>query len=280
VPKPFDISSKMTWEEYPEDYAEWLGPGGSPAIVIDADLATVSGAADKVIRVGRGRNRWLLMVEFLASYKSHVPERTQWHSTLLAHRHRLPVRSVIVLMRPAADGPAMNGMYERACPGEKPYLTFRYRVVRLWQVPAADMLSGGPGLLPMAPVSAVQPDELPEVLHRVKHRIDREVPEDRAADLLAATYVLMGLRYDASMISALKREVLNMEESITFQEIKGLGRLEEIRKSILLLGKDKFGKESRRAARKLDTITDLIRLEALLTRVLHVNSWEELLSGR
>jgi hypothetical protein len=82
------------------------------------------------------------------------------------------------------------------------------------------------------------------------------------------------------MISALKREVLNMEESITFQEIKGLGRLEEIRKSILLLGKDKFGKESRRAARKLDTITDLIRLEALLTRVLHVNSWEELLSGR
>lgn len=51
--KPFDISSKMTWEAYPADFAEWLGPGGSPAVVIDADVSTVSGATDKVIRVGR-----------------------------------------------------------------------------------------------------------------------------------------------------------------------------------------------------------------------------------
>jgi hypothetical protein len=199
---------------------------------------------------------------------------------MLAHRHRLPVRSVIVLLRPAADGPVMNGTFERACPNDQPYDVFHYRVVRLWQIPAEELLRGGPGLLSLAPVAAVAPGDLPTVVHRVRRRIEREVPEDRATDLLAATYVLMGLRYDATVVAALKREVLKMEESITYQEIKGLGRLEGLRKSILILGKDRFGRESRKVARSLDAITDANRLESLLARVLHVNTWEELLTSR
>ena len=124
--------------------------------MIDADLATVAAATDKVVRVGRGRNRWLLLVEMLASYKEHIPERTHFHSTLLAHRHGLPVRSVIVLLRPEADGPAMTGIYEHACPGDEPYLTFRYRVVRIWQLSPEELMQGGPGLLPLAPVANVR----------------------------------------------------------------------------------------------------------------------------
>jgi hypothetical protein len=81
------------------------------------------------------------------------------------------------------------------------------------------------------------------------------------------------------VVAALKSEVLKMEESITYQEIKGLGRLEEVRKNILLLGEDKFGRESRKVARTLESITDLNRLESLLTRVLYVNTWDDLLSS-
>jgi hypothetical protein len=279
VAKPFDITSKMTWEAYPADFAEWLDPGGSPAVVIDADLSTVSGASDKVIRVGRGRSQSLLMVEFLASYKDHIPERTQWHSTLLAHRHGLPVRSIIVLLRPEADGPAMTGLFERACLGESPYLTFHYRVVRLWQIPAEELLRHGPGLLPLAPVAAVPSGELPSFVHRVKKRIEREVPEDKASELLAATYVLMGLRYDDEVIAALKKEVLKMEESITYQEIVGIGELRGFRKAILLSGNDKFGKASRKLKHRLEAITDLNQLEALLARLNHVKSWDELFAG-
>lgn len=116
--KNFDASMKRLVEEYPADWVAWLGHGRSPTEVIDADLATVTAATDKVVRVGRGRNRWLLLVEMLASYKPHIPGRTHFHSTLLANRHELPVRSVIVLLRPEADGPMMTGTYSQAHPDD------------------------------------------------------------------------------------------------------------------------------------------------------------------
>jgi hypothetical protein len=82
------------------------------------------------------------------------------------------------------------------------------------------------------------------------------------------------------MITALKREVLRMEESITYQEIKGIGRLEEARKLILRHGKKRFGRTSRKAAQMLEAITDLEQLERLSDRVIEVNSWDEFLAGR
>jgi hypothetical protein len=81
-------------------------------------------------------------------------------------------------------------------------------------------------------------------------------------------------------IAALKREVLRMEESITYQEIKGLGQLEEARKLILRQGKNRFGRTSRKAAQALEAITDLGELEALFDRLNRVNSWDEFLAGR
>lgn len=129
--KPFDTAMKALWETNPREYARWLTGRRGPAETIDADIATVSGAADKVIRVGRGKNQALLAVEFQATYKPHLPERTHWHATMLEHRHDLPVKSAIILLRPEADGPAMSGTFERSLPGEEPYHVFRYSVVRL-----------------------------------------------------------------------------------------------------------------------------------------------------
>jgi predicted transposase YdaD len=284
MPKPFDSSMKMLVEEYPADWVAWLGHGRAPVEVIDADLATVSAATDKVVRVGRGRNRWLLLVEMLASYKSHIPERTHWHSTLLSHRHGLPVRAVIVLLRPEADGAAMTGTFERACADEDPYELFRYRVVRLWQIPMAELLRGGLGLLPLATVANVAHDELPAVVHRLKQRIEREVPEAKSAELLALTYVLMGLRYDKVVISALRREVLRMEESITYQEIVGIGeargRIAELRDVIVRMGRIKFGKTNRRVEDRVRAIEDRNELEALADRLVQVDSWGELFESR
>jgi hypothetical protein len=71
-----------------------------------------------------------------------------------------------------------------------------------------------------------------------------------------------------------------MEESITFQEIKGLGRLEEVRKIIARQGTRKFGKRNRKVERVPETITDLEKLESILDRVLEANSWDELFPGR
>jgi hypothetical protein len=82
------------------------------------------------------------------------------------------------------------------------------------------------------------------------------------------------------MIAALKREVMRMEESIIYQEIVGIGRLDEARRLILQHGKRRFSRGSHKAAQMLESITDLAELKSLVGRVFEVNSWDEFLADR
>ena len=277
-PKPYDAAMKAFWELNPEEYARWLTGTPGPAETIDSDLATVSGAADKVIRVGRGKKRSLLAVEFQASYKPDLPERTHWHSALLEHRHDLPVQSTIILLRPEADGPAMTGTFVRRLPDEaEPYRTFRYDVIRLWQLPPEMFLAGGPGLAPLATIAAVSDETLPAVVHRIKQKVKAEAPA-KSPQVQAAMYLPMGLRYDKGVIAAMKREVLEMEESITYQEIVGIGRIQELHETILAQGRIKFGRPTKAVKQRLAEVEDRDRLAALARRLLQVDTWDELLA--
>src|SRR5580692_7903625 len=127
--KPFDVSPKAISEALRREWLEFLGWPDEDVNVVDADVAAVSGAVDKVFRAG-GSRPWLAMLEFMSSYKAFVDERLHWHATLIGHRHKLLVRSVVVLLRPEADGPNLTGTYVEAFPGEETHITFRYRVLR------------------------------------------------------------------------------------------------------------------------------------------------------
>jgi hypothetical protein len=280
--KPFDVFPKALAEEFPES---WFGPLGWKADlveVIDADVATVSGAADKVFRVGRARP-WLAVLEFMSSYKEHVAERLHWHATLIAHRHELLVRSAVVLLRPDADGPVLTGTFQQAFPGEGPHVTFRYGVLRLWEIPPETLLAGGLGLALYAPLGRVEPNRLGEVVRKVRRRAEAKRTAD-APDLLAAMYIMMGLRYDEAIIQSVKREVSEMEESITYQEIitkgKVEGRLEEARQFLALMGASRLGPPSASVRRKLDAIDELDRLHQLGLLIDKVQSWKDLLAKK
>ena len=49
------------------------------------------------------------------------------------------------------------------------------------------------------------------------------------------------------------------------------------RKMLLLMGTKQFGEPPAKIVARLDAETDLRRLEALMIRLLHVKTWEELL---
>ena len=72
-----------------------------------------------------------------------------------------------------------------------------------------------------------------------------------------------------------------MKESVTYQAIleegEAIGKAEEARRMLLLLGREQFGEPSAKIVALLDAVTDLGRLEALVIRLLHVKTWEELL---
>ena len=63
MPGPIDDTLKQLTELSPHDWVERGGWPAAPATLIDADIATISGAADKAIRV-TGRPDWLLAVDF------------------------------------------------------------------------------------------------------------------------------------------------------------------------------------------------------------------------
>jgi hypothetical protein len=288
--KPFDVSPKSISEVFPTDWPDLLEWGDARVEVIDADVATVSGAVDKVFRIG-GAKPWLGALEFMSTYKSFVAERLHWHATLIAHRHQLLVRSVVVLLRPEADGSTLTGHYQESFPSEEPHVIFRYRVLRLWEIPAERLLKGGLGLALFAPLGKVEPNRLVEVVRKVRQRVDKERAKD-APDLVAAMYILMGLRYDVAIIHSIKKEVSEMEESITYQEIikkgeargeargKAEGRVEEAREFLVLMGTERLGPPDAASRRKLRAIDDLSRLHQLGLLTDKVGSWKELLAAK
>ncbi len=257
--------------------------------MIDADIATVSGAADKVLRVSADPP-YLLHLEFVAGHDAAVlPRKLHVRNGLLEDRHDLRVRSGAVLLRPEADSPQLTGVYERGFPGEEAYLTFRYSVVRVWRLPPEPLLTGGLALLPLAPISAVTEADLPGIIQRMGRRLSGHHGRRQAPIVWAAAYILLGLRWSPGLASQLFRGVVSMKESSTYQAILEEGRTEgiarglavgavtEAKKVLRLLGDEAFGSPDAATAAAIERLDDLGRLEDLLRRVRTAGSWRELL---
>jgi hypothetical protein len=286
MPGPLDDTLKQLTELSPQDWVVQGGWSRAPATVIDADIATISGATDKVIRVA-GRPPWLLAVDFQSGHDTaaKLPDLLLYNSALFK-RHGLGVRSLLVLLHPGADSPQVTGLYERGFPDEPFDAALRYRTVRVWQVPPEQWLKGGLGLVPLAPLGDVRPEELPAVITQMKRRLDREARPRLAAELWSAAYILMGLRYERAIVQRLLQGVVTMKESVTYQAIVEEGRAEglakgearEARKILLLQGRRRFGEPPPEAVAALDALVNVQKLEELTLRLLETNSWQELLA--
>jgi predicted transposase YdaD len=246
--------------------------------VEDTDLATVvSGAVDKVLRV-HARPEYLLHLDFQSGHDAAVlPRRLRLYNGVLDYRHDRLVLSVAVLLRREADSPQLTGVFERSFPGQEPVTLLRYRVIRVWQLPVEQLLAGGLGTLPLAPISDVSEAQVPDVIRRMRARLGRQ-RRQRVADLWAVTYTLLGLRYSDAFANLLFQEVLGMEESTTYQAIIRKGRLAEARRLLFLIGEGLFGLPSEAAKAAINALEDVDRLEQLGERLPHVDSWEELLA--
>jgi predicted transposase YdaD len=276
VSKPFDATLKRLLEESPSDWPVLAGLPRAPVEVIDADVSTVTGAADKVLRV-HGSPDWIMHIEFQRGPDQALPRRTHVYNALLEDRHERLVRSVIVLLAPAADLSNLTGVYERGFAGESLYLRFVYQVIRVWELPVETIFSGSLGTLPLAPISAVTQAEVPAVIERMKERLRERREHTLAKDLWTATFFLLGLRYEDDFVSRVLQGVRAMEESTTYQWVLEQGALREARKNLLLLGRQQFHRTPKTVKTALENITDLARLEELLVRLRKAASWEELL---
>lgn len=273
----YDPTLKALVEIAPADWLTLLGLPRKRITIENIDLATlVSGAVDKALRV-HADPEYLLHLDFQSGHDSAMlPRRLRLYNGILDYRHDRPVLSVAVLLRPEADSPRLTGILERRFPGQELMTLLRYRVLRVWQLPVEQLLAGGVGTLPLAPISDVPQSAAPDVIRRMKERLSQERPR-RVHDLWAATFVLLGLRFSEPFADLLFQEVLGMEESVTYQAIVRKGRLSQARQILFRLGEKRFGPADEATAAALNDIADVQKLDKLIDRILDVDSWQELL---
>ncbi len=316
MPGPFDTTTKYLVQTYPRDWLDRFGLPTSAALdLLDADLATVNPLADKVIRVDDPAP-WLAHLEFQSTYDAKMGQRLAEYNLLLYGRHGLPARSLLVLLRPSADGPVLSGVHTVGLPGEEPEHVFRYRVTRLWQQSVEGFLAGPLGTLPLAPLADVEAEALPELLRRLEERFDQEATPTEATTLKVVTFTLLGLRLPRELAQALMSGVRTLRESSTYQAIldegraegeargraegrvegeargrvegeargrvegEARGRAEEARRMLLLFGAPRLGEPDAATLAALAAIGEPERLEQLGQRMQDVDTWAELLATR
>ena len=285
--KPYDATLKAMLETSPADWPRFLGVTATSVELLDADVSTVTAATDKVLRLRSAEGDRIQHLDFQAGPDAAIPRRAHGYSALLEERHQLPVDTAVILLSRRANLTAINGLYQRSLPGEsEPYLRFRYRVIRVWELPVEPLLQGGVGLLPLSPISAVPRRELPGVIARMKQRLEQETTPVAGAELWTATKLLMGLCYEPALVNLLLQGVMTMKESSTYREIveEGIvkgeqqGRLGEARRMLVRIGTSHFKAAPREAEQAaLDAILDVEKFEEMGDRMLQCRSWAELL---
>jgi predicted transposase YdaD len=295
--RPYDTTCKDLVELRPRDVLALAGVTEIlDARLVDADLATIISAADKVLRVRTPDGEFIVHFEFQSGRDSDLADRIFWYNAALCHRHGLAVQTVVVLLAPAADVHTLTGTRSFALPNGRECLRFHYDVIRLWQTPAETILNGPVGLLPLAPLcSSVDPIE--RVIGRMDRRISVEATRRESETLWAATYFLMGLHFDAAFVRELIPKGEAMKESTTYQatleegRIEGRqagrqegrqagrqeGRQEEAVRLLLRLGQKTLGIPGARFREQLAAMADVDEIESLIERVGEVASWDQLL---
>jgi hypothetical protein len=91
--------------------------------------------------------------------------RTLWYRQVaLDYRHNLPVLTVLILLCKEANSPSLTSNDERRLPDGWQTNRYNSRVVRLWQEDPDPYLAGGVKLVPLAPLTNVAEESLPDLM--------------------------------------------------------------------------------------------------------------------
>jgi predicted transposase YdaD len=258
--------------------------------VLNVDLSTVTTAADVVFGIGDPLSRIVhLDAQSGASADKHLD--TLAYNSLLHRTYKVPVHSIVLLLRLQAQHPNLTGRVQYAARPGRCRMDFSYEVVRMWEVPVEKLLAGGLATLPLAvlgklPETLGLEAGLAAVIQQMVDRLEREAPPNQADRLLTAAFVLTGLRLPRAVAFQLFQGVRSMRESDTYQAIleegrgegRAEGRVDELHRMLLRQGRKRFGDPDEETRQSLYAIQDPEHLEELGEHLLDVSSWDELLA--
>jgi hypothetical protein len=243
---------------------------------------------------GQAESEWVLVE--IETYPERDVDRQVFEDLQIVTLDKGVVPEVICLVLRQRGLVEVTGTAERVSRRHSARLTASWKVVRLWDLRAVDLLATGDvGLVPWVPLT--HSDDPPEVvLTRCREQIDRVIdPSDRAG-LLAVTQILAALAYpDRKLLellgglqmitieSPLLDEIREVIQARAEAEVRGRveaevrgrveaevraraeaeGRIQTLRKVVRAVLAARFAAVPPELPAELDTLTDEGRLEAL-----------------
>jgi hypothetical protein len=288
--KPFDATLNALIDDHLADWANFLaarcGIPPGPAGALDTDLSSTQ-QADRLFRID-GAVPAAIHLELESSGRLGIPDELLRYNVSARAVVGLPVHSVLVLLRPKATATDLTGQLDVLGADRAPYLTFRYRVVRVWQESLEALLAAGPGIAPLSLLTNEAAADLPTAFERFQDALRKDaLPNNVERGLIGSTFVLCGLRYQAAQIEALYRDLsMTLEDSTTYQLIlnKGEARGEArgacagLQEAVLSVGENRFGIAPTAVTTGVREIQARDRLKRMLDRILSAADWNDLLA--
>ena len=188
---------------------------------IQADFVQPRRIPDGFVEVQRlGQAKPDLYILEVATY----PEARVAHQVLAdaamvyLDRHVLP-EVVVLFLRREGNAEALDAL-DLSSPQGLTNLKFSWRIAKLWEVPAQELLAAGDiGLIPWVPLTKFK--GTPEsIIRQCRARIDQVTSPDEHVNLLAVTQFLARMRYNDTKLFQILGGRKAMIESPLFQELK------------------------------------------------------------
>jgi hypothetical protein len=247
---------------------------------LQAELVQVRRLPDGVIEVpipGQTQSD-IFILEIATDPDARVPSQAVRDAALVYLERDIVPEVIVLFLRPKGNVPAADSVALRSRRGLTRW-DLAWKAVKLWEVPAEELLAiGDVGLIPWVPLADF-PGPPERIVSRCRAHIDHHAPRVRHVEhvnLLAVTQILLGLRYnqDVPLLGKLRALLGGREamiESPVYQEIteeaERKGATEAKREAILDFLETRFGPAAKALevelkAVELDRLSDLVKLAA------------------
>ncbi len=278
---PYDRSTKWLIEHFPEAILEGLAglKGIRSCRPIQAELVQPRLLPDGLFEVQfNDHNETEIVVLEVATYPLKTLDDQVLRNALMATLKYKKLPEIITLILSPRGNYEVVGTAELISGRETAAVRWRWKVIELWKLKATDLLTSGDlGVLPWLALTQIDGD--PEPLFRdARERIEEQAPTDQAANMLAVSWVLAGLRYDdtewlskifggreAMLDSSVLRELRDEWTTEGRQE----GALGTGRKLIVKILQNRFGIEGSALEESLAKVRDEATLDELAEFALH-----------
>jgi predicted transposase YdaD len=255
-------------EQHPASIASWLlGRPVKQARLLKTELPSESVRPDFLCLIDVGDE--ILHAEFQTRVDSDPPLgfRLLEYAARLYRLHRRPVEQFVVLLKPTQRRLAEVFRFS--------HTVHCFRVVRLWEQPAAPLLAN----LDLVPLAVLARGASPTQLQAVARRLAQTSSQPDHGDRVNYARILAGLVFDKNTIHRLLRLSV-MKESVIYQEILEEGRTEgraegqqaALREDVAEVLRVRFKRVPDDVERHLAEVADLTQLKQFLRLALRAKS--------